>query len=116
VEGDAGERQALADLFGTLAVRVTSYSSGEDLLDALDVQSIHALVVELELPGMSGLDLLQALADRGHQVPAILLTEGSDVATAVGAMRAGAVDFIEKPVIDRILLRRVKDALAAIPT
>jgi len=61
---------------------------------------------------MSGLDLLQELTARGHRIPAILLTEGSDVATAVGAMRAGAVDFIEKPVIDRILLRRVEDALS----
>ncbi len=113
VEGDDQERQALLGLFGKLAVQVESFSCGESLLEALDTHAIHALVTELELPGMSGLELLQELGARGHRVPAILLTEGSDVATAVGAMRAGAVDFIEKPVIDRVLLRRVEDALAA---
>jgi two-component system CheB/CheR fusion protein len=112
VEGDEHERQALLGLFGKLAVQVESFSSGESLLESLHEHGIHALVTELELPGMSGLDLLQELTARGHRIPAILLTEGSDVATAVGAMRAGAVDFIEKPVIDRILLRRVEDALS----
>ncbi len=112
VEGDEHERQALMGLFGKLAVQVETFSSGESLLESLDEHAIHALVTELELPGMSGLDLLQELTARGHRIPAILLTEGSDVATAVGAMRAGAVDFIEKPVIDRILLRRVEDALS----
>jgi FixJ family two-component response regulator len=77
----------------------------------LDHVRIKVLVTGLELPGMSGLELLRELHDRGVQAPTILLAGESDVATAVGAIRAGAVDFIQKPVIDRILLRRVRDAL-----
>lgn len=111
VDGDARERAALAQLLSHLQHEVSTFESAEALLEALDDTPLRVLVTGLELPGMSGLDLLHALRDRGRQVPTILLATESDVATAVGAIRAGAVDFIQRPVIDRILLRRVQDAL-----
>lgn len=111
VEGDARERAALSQLLTRLQHEVNAFESAEALLDALDETSMIVLVAGLDLPGMSGLELLHALRERGRLVPAIVLAGESDVATAVGAIRAGAVDFIQKPVIDRILLRRVRDAL-----
>ncbi len=115
VETDPEERAALAHLLGHLPVPVSTFDSAEALLDALEGLDCRVLISDLSLPGKSGLELLQELSARGHRVPTILLAEGSDVGTAVHAMRAGAMDFMEKPVIDRILLRRVKDVLARPP-
>jgi two-component system, LuxR family, response regulator FixJ len=111
VASDAGERAALLQLLSHFHHGARAFESAEALLDALDSMRMTVLVAGLELPGMNGLELLHELRERGRQVPAILLAGETDVATAVGAIRAGAVDFIQKPIIDRILLRRVRDAL-----
>ncbi len=111
VEDDADERSSLVTLFGSLGISVRTYASAEDLLGTLDQVNVSMLVSELALPGMSGIELLRRLRERGVRSPAILLGENSDIPTAVDAIRAGAVDFIEKPFIDRILLRRVRAAL-----
>lgn len=111
VSGDAGERQSLTQLLGHLQHEISAFDSAEALLHALETKSCIVLVANLELPGKTGLELLHELKNRGLQVPTIMLAGDSDVATAVGAIRAGAVDFIQKPVIERILLRRVRDAL-----
>lgn len=112
VEGDARERDALVQLLSHLQHHVDAFDSAEALLAAIDETSAQVLVSGLELPGMNGVELLRELRQQGHQVPTILLAGESDVATAVEAIRAGAMDFIQKPVIERILLRRVRDALA----
>lgn len=112
VESEAPERDSLSQLLSHLQHEVSAFESAEALLDALDQTNIAALVTGLDLPGMNGVELLNELRTRGVQVPAIVIAGDADVATAVGAIRAGAMDFIQKPVIDRILLRRVRDALA----
>lgn len=111
VESDHEQRAALAQLLSHTQHEVSTFESAEALLAALADLPMKVLVASLELPGISGLELLQELRDRGRHAPTILLAGESDVATAVEAIRAGAVDFIQKPVIDRILLRRVRDAL-----
>lgn len=111
VESDARERDTLSQLLSHLQHDVSAFESAEALLGALDKMPIKVLITGLELPGMNAIELLNELRTRGRQVPTIVLAADSDVATAVGAIRAGAVDFIQKPVIDRILLRRVMDAL-----
>jgi len=111
VEHDADARHALAALLGSLGICVRTYDNAEDLLAALDQVDVSMLVSEMSLPGMSGIELLRRLRERGISAPTILLSEHSDIPTAVDAIRAGAVDFIEKPFIDRVLLRRVKAAL-----
>jgi len=111
VESDARERDALSQLLSHLQHDINAFESAEALLDVLDRTSVKVLITALELPGMNAIELLNELRVRGRQVPTIVLARDSDVATAVGAIRAGAVDFIQKPVIDRILLRRVSDAL-----
>lgn len=115
VAGDARERESLGQLLSHLQHPVSAFASAEALLEALDPAQVAVLVVDLDLPGQSGIELLQALRARGCPAPTIMLAGESDVATAVGAIRAGAIDFIQKPVIDRILLRRVRDALEQQP-
>ena len=65
----------------------------------------------ISLPGMNGMELLRELRNRGIPAPTILISDDSDIPTAVDAIRAGAADFIERPFIDRVLLRRVQSAL-----
>lgn len=112
VESESPERESLSQLLSHLQHEISAFESAEALLDALDHVNIAMLVTGLDLPGINGVELLNELRARGMQVPAIVIAGDSDVATAVGAIRAGAMDFIQKPVIDRILLRRVRDALA----
>jgi two-component system response regulator FixJ len=116
VDGDARERQSLVDLLGTLGAPVRSFSSAEDLLGCLQDTEIALLVSDVRLPGISGIELLRQIRDRGVRAPTILLSGEGDLRTAVDAMRAGAVDFIEKPIIDRLVLRRAKSALETPPT
>lgn len=115
VASDARERESLSQLLSHLQHEVSAFESAEALLDARDDLAIAVLVTNLELPGQNGIELLQALRAHGCVAPTIMLAGDSDVATAVGAIRAGAIDFIQKPVIDRILLRRVRDALEQAP-
>lgn len=112
VESESPERESLSQLLSHLQHEISAFESAEALLDALDHVNIAMLVTGLDLPGINGVELLNELRARDVQVPAIVIAGDSDVATAVGAIRAGAMDFIQKPVIDRILLRRVRDALA----
>lgn len=111
VDGDAHERKSLVELLTGLGAPVLSFDSGEDLLGQLADTDIALLVADVRLPGISGIELLRQIRDRGVGAPMILISGESDLATAVDAMRAGAVDFIEKPIIDRIVLRRAKAAL-----
>ncbi len=112
VDADAGVREGLSALFRGDPVTVKTYASAEEFLVDLPDKGSGCLVVELHLPGMNGLELLEQLRSRGVRLPVIMLASSSDVPTAVRAMRRGAMDFIDKPFIDRVLLSRVREALA----
>jgi two-component system CheB/CheR fusion protein len=90
---------------------VEGYATSEAFLAAYDPTRPGCVLVDAFLPGMSGVDLLQRLHDDGCQIPAIMITGNSDVSIAVQAMKAGAVDFIEKPVSANALLASVDLAL-----
>ena len=77
---------------------VESYASSEAFLDAFDPGRSACLLIDAYLAGMSGLELLEKLHDEGHRLPAIMITGNADVPMAVEAMKAGALDFIEKPI------------------
>ncbi len=96
--------------------RVNKDGKKEEMEGCLQDTEIALLVSDVRLPGISGIELLRQIRDRGVRAPTILLSGESDLRTAVDAMRAGAVDFIEKPIIDRIVLRRAKSALESAPT
>jgi len=113
IGGSKDEREALVALLGRLDRQIVSRDSGEAMLADLPEGRPLVLISAVKLPGMSGMDLLKELRRRGIAAPAILISDDSDISTAVDAIRAGASDFIERPIIDRILLRRVQSALEA---
>jgi len=100
----------LADLFTPMGADVRIFRSGQAMLAKLDLQPL-CVVTEMRLPDMTGVELISALRRRGVTAPVILLSAESDVATAVSAMRAGALDFIEKPHVDRLLAWHVSRLL-----
>ena len=112
VEDDAMVRQSLAMLIGTLGVDVRSHASGRAFLD--DPASLKAtcVVLDVRMPGLSGLEVQARMAELGLTAPVIFITGHGDVPMAVEAMRGGAVDFLQKPFDNQALLARVKQAIA----
>ena len=112
VDSDTGIRSALSALVSTLPVHVLVFPDAESMLRELAEHDIACVISEINLPGKSGIQLVEEMQRMGRKVPTILLTSDGDVPTAVSALQAGAVDFIEKPFIDRQLLERVQKAVA----
>jgi two-component system CheB/CheR fusion protein len=104
VDDDNNVREAIRAVLEDDGRTVQSYSTCEAFLEAYRPGHGACLLIDAYLPGMSGLELLQRLHDAGHRLPAIMITGNSDVPMAVQAMKAGASDFIEKPVGGRDLL------------
>lgn len=111
VGGTDEDRHSLGVLLRRLGREVLNRSSAEEMLESLTPARPFVLIATVSLPGMSGMELLRELRRRGIPAPTILISDDSDIPTAVDAIRAGATDFIERPFIDRILLRRVQSAL-----
>ena len=110
IEADATDRKMLCTLLSSLHVDVRVFDSAESYLDSCRIP-LDCLIADAELPGMSGIELLRLLRSRGIEDPVILLGAAEDVRAAVTAMRAGALDFIEKTNIDLGVLRRVTHLL-----
>jgi len=111
VEDDDATRDALHRLFVTLDVNVNTFSCAETFLESTIEPSRSCLIVDVNLPGQNGIELLEHLKRCECSIPTIILDSSGEVQTAVEAMRIGAIDFIEKPFVDRVLLRRICDVL-----
>jgi two-component system CheB/CheR fusion protein len=111
VDDDIHVREAIRSTLEEDGRRVEDYEDGEAFLAAYRPGHQGCLLLDANLPGMSGIDLLNRLKDDGHDLPAIMITGHSDVPMAVQAMKAGASDFIEKPVRGSELLAGVARAL-----
>jgi len=111
VDGDEAVRQSLELLLGSLHLRVETFPTGEALLNHVEELHPDCIITEVFLPGMSGIELLRELAARRRTVPAIVMATHADVPLAVEAMHLGALDFVEKPVIDRVIVTRVREVL-----
>ena len=111
IDPDPVARSGLRTLLHGLGVDVSTFDSAESYLLAANGRNVACLIVDLLLPGMSGLELLRRLRTAGNDVPVILLADESDVPTAVAAMREGATDFIEKPYVDVAVLKQVQKLL-----
>jgi two-component system, chemotaxis family, CheB/CheR fusion protein len=111
VDDDTSLRETMRELLQAEGRPVESYASGEAFLEAYHPGSDGCLLVDAGMPGMSGLELLQRLKTDGHRLPAIMITGDGDVQMAVRAMRAGAADFIEKPIGREELLASIARAL-----
>jgi FixJ family two-component response regulator len=112
VDDDASVCRALARLFRTVGLAAETFPSAKAFLDHPVNAQPMCLILDIRLPGPSGLDLQAALADAGRDVPIIFITGHGDVPTTVRAMKGGAVDFLQKPFNDQDLLDCVHRALA----
>lgn len=111
VDDDHSIRETLKETFVANGNPVLAFSDGETFLTAFDNASPSCLVMDVKLPGINGLDVLRTLRGRGDRLPVVVITGAGDVAMAVMAMKAGASDFIEKPVGPSELLASVSKAL-----
>lgn len=113
VDDDDAIRDSLQLLLESAGfARVMAYGSGRAFLDAAAPRPGDCLLLDLRMPGMDGLALQAELARRGTRVAVVMMTGHGDVPIAVRAMKAGAVDFIEKPFADEVMLESVRRALA----
>jgi len=111
VDDDIAIRNSLSLLMKSEAMQSQAYESAEDFLNNYKHTKSECLLLDIRMPGMSGLELLEELKKRELHIPVIFITGHGDVAMAVQAMRAGATDFIEKPFISNYLIQRVKDCI-----
>jgi two-component system response regulator FixJ len=112
VDDDQAMRNSLKWLIESVGVNVESFASADEFLGRYEPGRPGCLVLDVRMPGMSGLDLQEHLVSRNIRIPAVIITGHGDVPMAVRAMKAGAVDFIEKPFNDEALLDAIRRALA----
>ena len=113
VDDDEAIRDALTWLFRTRQVACRAWESAEAFLEAWQPEWRGCIVLDIRMREMSGLECFEALRERGNSLPVIFLTGHGDVPMAVGALKKGALDFLEKPVDDNALVDRVIRALAS---
>ena len=111
VDDDAAIREALHELLLSAGLQPVSFASTRDLLDAGVLDRPGCLILDVRMPGASGLDLQHQLAASGNPKPIIFLTGHGDIPMTVQAMKSGAVDFLTKPVRDQTLLDAVTAAI-----
>src|SRR5271167_4768281 len=108
VDGDDRVRETFAFQLGTAGFRVDSYSCAEEFLTNKDANNFDCIVTGILLPRMNGLDLQEQLKEAGDFVSIVFVTECGDLSMAVHAMKTGAVDVLEKPVDDEVLLTAIE--------
>jgi two-component system, LuxR family, response regulator FixJ len=112
VDDDAGVRNAMRSLLKSVGLNSALYASAQEFLDAYKPSQLGCLVLDIRMPGMSGLELQQQLNLRGAVIPVIFMTGHGDIPMAVEAMQHGAFDFLQKPFRDQDLLDRIQRAIA----
>jgi FixJ family two-component response regulator len=112
VDDDDGVRSSIRLLLKSIGLAATTMASAQDFLASFDPAQPGCLVLDIRMPGMSGMELQQQLNLRGATIPVIFITGHGDVPMAVEAMQLGAFDFLQKPFLDQDLIDRVQKALA----
>ena len=112
VDDDTGTRESLKNLIRSAGLSAQTFSSAQEFLAAERPKGPSCLVLDVQLPGLSGLDLQQELAKAGVKIPIIFITGHGDIPTSVRAIKAGAVEFLTKPVNREDLLRAIQQAIA----
>src|ERR1700730_17584168 len=111
VDDDDGMRRALSLLLNTVGYKTAAFASPKEFLDKFKPDAAGCLVLDIRMPGMSGLELQQHLNRMGSMLPVIFITGHGDVPMAVQAMKEGAFEFVQKPFRDQDLLDRINHAL-----
>lgn len=111
VDDDADLRDSLCWLMETVGLRVRAFGSAAEFLGGFSPNGPGCLVIDVRMPGKSGLELFEELVRRGEGMPAIFMTAFADVPMAIRAMKSGAVEFVEKPFNRQALLDKVQRAV-----
>lgn len=111
VDDDPAVRDSLRWLLESMRLKVATFASAEDFLKFYTMHRIGCLILDVRMPGMSGLQLQQSLTKQKYALPIIFITGHGDIPMAVRAMQAGAMYFLEKPFEDQVLLDYVHEAL-----
>lgn len=112
VDDDSAVLKALRLLVKSLRMNVETYLSAQEFLDSYDPARPGCLVLDVRMPGISGLELQEKLRQRNISIPVIIMTGYGEVAVAVEAMKKDAMEFLEKPISDQVLLDRIQKAIA----
>jgi FixJ family two-component response regulator len=111
VDDDLSVREALGGLIRSAGLRVETFASAQEFLARPRADVPSCLVLDVRLPGLSGLDLQKRLAEVNIEIPIVFITGHGDVPTSVRAMKAGAVEFLTKPFVDQDLLDAIQQAI-----
>jgi two-component system response regulator FixJ len=111
IDDDDALRESLAFLLSTARIAVATYPSAAAFMEAIPAAELSCVITDVRMPGMSGIDLLKRLREMKIDVPVIVITGHGDVPLAVEAMKVGAIDFLEKPFDDEVLLASVRAAI-----
>ncbi|HPE71776.1 MAG TPA: response regulator [Candidatus Competibacter sp.] len=111
IDDDQAVRDAVGLLLRATGLIVESFASATDFLKSDGICRPSCLLLDVRMPGMSGLDLQKQMQEQGHHIPIIFMTGHGDIPMATRAMKAGAFDFIEKPFQGQVLLARIREAL-----
>lgn len=111
IDDDPRMGKSLSWLVESVDLKAEVFDSAQKFLGSFDPLRTGCVLCDVRMPGMSGVELLEAIRATGSQIPVIMITGYGDVPTAVRAMKAGAVDFLEKPVNDQVLLDRMQRAV-----
>ena len=111
VDDDRSVREGLVDLISSVGMNVKAFSSAQEFLQHKRPDTPACLVLDVRLPGPSGLDLQRQLGRSGHPIPVIFITGHGDIPMSVRAMKDGAVEFLTKPFRDQDLLDAIHQAL-----
>ncbi len=112
VDDDQSFRTFLERLVGTVGLKAVPFASAEEFLRTSPPDGPACLVLDVQMPGLSGLDLQRELAQAGHQLPIVFITGHGDIPMSVQAMKAGAVGFLSKPFRNQDLLDAVREAIS----
>jgi FixJ family two-component response regulator len=111
VDDDASMRESLRNLIRSVGVRVELFASAQEFLQSKRPDVPSCLVLDVRLPGLSGLDLQRRTSDAGMEIPIVFITGHGDIPMSVRAMKAGAVEFLTKPFREQDLLDAIQQAL-----
>jgi FixJ family two-component response regulator len=111
IDDDASVRASIQGLLKSAGFRSESFGTAEEFLRGKRPDGLSCLVLDVSLPGVSGLDFQHELADAGIQIPIIFVTGHGDIPMSVKAMKSGAVEFLTKPFLDQDLLNAIRQAL-----
>jgi FixJ family two-component response regulator len=111
VDDDASVREGLQSLIRSAGWRVETFVSAQEFLARLGAEAPSCVILDLQLPGLSGLDLQNRMAKGGVEIPIVFLTGHGDIPASVQAMKAGAVEFLTKPLDEQKLLEAIQEAI-----